>query len=96
MLKNSGSKKRFSRVGGQLKSSGQAIERDIFLQMKPRKLTSFKKDGRRKHHHWQVTVFYKDGERFARTYTVHAKAAGFAERQKKSPVVKMARVIEIS
>jgi hypothetical protein len=41
-------------------------------------------------------VFYKDGERFARTYTVHAKAAGFAERQKKSPVVKMARVIEIS
>jgi hypothetical protein len=64
--------------------------------MRPRKLTSFKKDGRRKHHHWQVTVFYKDGERFARTYTVHSKAAGFAERQKKSPVVKMARVIEIS
>ena len=56
----------------------------------------FGQDGRRKHHHWQVTVFYKDGERFARTYTVHAKAAGFAERQKKSPVVKMARVIEIS
>jgi hypothetical protein len=64
--------------------------------MKSRKLKSFKKDGRRKHHHWQVTVFYKDGERFARTYTVQAKAAGFAERQKKSPVVKMARVIEIS
>jgi hypothetical protein len=64
--------------------------------MKNRKLTSFKKDGRRKHHHWQVTLFYKDGERFARTYTVHAKAAGFAERQKKSPVVKMARVTEIS
>jgi hypothetical protein len=64
--------------------------------MKARKLTSFKKDGRRKHHHWQVTVFYKDGERFARTYSVQAKAAGFAERQRKSPVVKMARVIEIS
>jgi hypothetical protein len=64
--------------------------------MKIRKLTSFRTDKRRKHHHWQVTVFYKDGERFARTYTVHAKAAGFAERQKKSPVVKMARVIEIS
>jgi hypothetical protein len=64
--------------------------------MKSRKLTSFKKDGRRKHHHWQVTVFYKDGERFARTYTDQAKAAGFAERQKKSPVVKMTRVIEIS
>ena len=56
----------------------------------------FRKDGRRKHHHWQVTVFYTDGERFARTYTVRAKADGFAERQRKSPVVKMARVIEVS
>jgi hypothetical protein len=64
--------------------------------MKVGKRTSFRKDGRRKHHHWQVTVFYKDGERFARTYTIHAKATAFAERQKKSPVVKMARVIEIS
>jgi hypothetical protein len=64
--------------------------------MKSRKRTLFKKDGRRKHHHWQVTVFYNDGERFARTYTVRAKADGFAERQRKSPVVKMARVIEIS
>jgi hypothetical protein len=43
-----------------------------------------------------VTVFYTDGERFARTYVDHKKAAGFAERQRKSPVVKMARVIEIS
>jgi hypothetical protein len=41
-------------------------------------------------------VVYNDGEWFARTYTAHAKAAAFAERQKKSPVVKMARVIEIS
>jgi hypothetical protein len=64
--------------------------------MKNRKLTSFKTDGRRKHHHWQATVFYNDGERFACMYTDHEKAAGFAERQKKSPVVKMARVIEIS
>jgi hypothetical protein len=64
--------------------------------MKIRKCPSFAKDKRRKHHYWQVTVFYKDGERFARTYTVHAKADKFAERQKKSPVVKMARVIEIS
>jgi hypothetical protein len=63
--------------------------------MKTRKRTSFKKDGRRKHHHFQVTVFYKDGERFARTYTDHEKAAGFAERQKKSPVVKMACVTEV-
>jgi hypothetical protein len=43
-----------------------------------------------------VTLFYNDGERFARMYTDHEKAANFAERQKKSPVVKMARVIEIS
>jgi hypothetical protein len=64
--------------------------------MKTRKFTTYGKDKRRKHHHWQVTLFYKDGERFARTYTVHAKAAGFAERQRKSPVVKMARVIQIS
>jgi hypothetical protein len=41
-------------------------------------------------------LFYKDGERFARTYTNHEKAAGFADRQKKSPLVKMARVIEVS
>jgi len=64
--------------------------------MKIQKRTSFKKDARRKHHHWQVTVFYKDGERFSRTYTIHDKATGFAERQKKSPVVKMARVIQVS
>jgi hypothetical protein len=68
----------------------------VFIQMKIHKRTTFGKDKRRKHHHWQVTVFYKDGERFARTYTDHAKAAGFAERQKKSPFVKMARVIEVS
>jgi hypothetical protein len=64
--------------------------------MKVRKPTSFRKDKRRKHHHWQVTLFYNDGERFARMYTDHGKAANFAERQKKSPVVKMARVVEIS
>jgi hypothetical protein len=48
-----------------------------------------------KHKHWQVTVFHRDGERFARTYTDHEKAAGFADRQRKSPVVKMARVTEV-
>jgi hypothetical protein len=61
-----------------------------------RKLTSFRTDRRRKHHHWQVTVFYKDGETFGRRYTDRDKAAGFAERQKKSPVVKMARVTQVS
>jgi hypothetical protein len=52
--------------------------------MKTQKPTTFGKDGRRKHHHWQVTVFYRDGETFGRVYTDREKAAGFAERQKKS------------
>jgi hypothetical protein len=56
--------------------------------MKAQKLTSFKKDGRRKHHHWEVTLIYEDGERFTRTYTAEAKADGFAEREKKSALVK--------
>jgi hypothetical protein len=64
--------------------------------MKNRKPTVFGKDVRRKHRHWQVIEFYKDGERFARVYTDHKKAAGFADRQKKSPVVKMARVTQVS
>jgi len=63
--------------------------------MKLQKRSTFKKDKRRKHHHWKVTVFYADGERFARVYTDHKKATSFASRQKKSPVVEMARVIEV-
>jgi hypothetical protein len=61
----------------------------------PRKRTKLGKDRRRKHKHWQVTVFYKDGERFARVYTDRDKAARFAERQRKSPVVKTARVLQV-
>lgn len=61
----------------------------------PRKHTKLGKDKRRKHKHWQVTVFYKDGERFARVYTDRAKASKFAERQRKSPVVKTARVLQV-
>jgi hypothetical protein len=64
--------------------------------MKVRKRASYGKDGRRKHHHWQVTLFYKDGETFGRVYTDYEKAASFAKRQKKSPVVKMARVTQVS
>lgn len=60
-----------------------------------RKHTKLGKDKRRKHKHWQVTVFYKDGERFARVYTDRAKATKFAERQRKSPVVKTARVLQV-
>jgi hypothetical protein len=37
-----------------------------------------------------------DGETFGRRYTDHDKAAGFANRKKKSTLVKMARVIRVS
>lgn len=58
--------------------------------------TKLGKDGRRKHHHWLATIFYRDGDRFARTYIDRKKAIAFAERQRKSPVVKLARVTEVS
>ncbi len=61
-----------------------------------RKLTSFRTDSRRKHHHFEAKIFYNDGEVFARRYTDREKAHRFAERQRKSPVMKMARVIQIS
>jgi hypothetical protein len=68
----------------------------VFAEMKARpKSSDFKADKRRKHHHWQVKLFYADGETFARVYTDHQKADRFAERQRKSPVVKMARVTEV-
>jgi len=61
-----------------------------------RKPTNFGKDGRRKHHHWRVTVYYGDGETFARVYIDLDKARRFAERQKKSPVVERTRVTRVS
>lgn len=64
--------------------------------MKIHKHTKLGKDERRKQHHWRVTVVYTDGERFARTYIARDKAYGFAGRQRKSPVVKMARVMRLS
>ena len=53
---------------------------------------AFNKDRRRKHHHWLVTVYYADGEKFGRVYTDKDKATRFADRQKRSPVVKSARI----
>jgi hypothetical protein len=41
-------------------------------------------------------MFYEDGETFARVYTDRKKAACFANRQKKYPVVKTARVTKFS
>jgi hypothetical protein len=64
--------------------------------VKARRRTNFKTDKRRKHHHYMVTVFYFDGERFARTYTDKQKAVKFADRQKRSPVVRSTRVAEVS
>ena len=61
-----------------------------------RKKSQFGKDRRRKHHHWRVTVFYKDGEKFARVYIDQERARRFAEREKRSPVVVRARVHKIS
>ena len=58
--------------------------------------TSFAKDRRRKHHHWLVSVYYADGEKFGRVYTDKDKADRFAERQRRSPVVKSARVTQVS
>jgi NurA-like 5'-3' nuclease len=63
---------------------------------KIRKKSKYGQDKRRKHRHWQVTVYYHDGEKFARVYTNRARAASFAERQKKSPVVKATRVLQIN
>jgi hypothetical protein len=62
---------------------------------KRRKKSKFGKDKRRKHRHWQVTVYYQDGEKFARVYIDREKAQRFAERQKKSPVVRATRILEI-
>jgi len=53
------------------------------------------KDRRRKHRHWQVTVYYHDGERFGRVYIDHERAKRFAARQKRSPIVKATRIMEV-
>ena len=63
---------------------------------KARAKSDFDKDRRRKHHHFLVTVYYEDGEKFGRVYTDKDKASRFAERQRRSPVVKAARVSQVS
>jgi hypothetical protein len=61
----------------------------------PGKSSRLSRDRRRKHRHWQVTVYYQDGEKFARVYIDRERAERFAERQKKSPVVKATRILEV-
>jgi hypothetical protein len=63
--------------------------------MSERKETKPHKNGRRKHHNWRVTVDYGDGETFARVYIDLERARRFAERQKKSPIVKRTRITQI-
>ncbi len=58
--------------------------------------SEFGKDRRRRHHHYLVTVNYADSEVFGRVYTDKEKATRFAERQRRSPVVKSARVSQVS
>ena len=62
---------------------------------KAKKTSRFRSDKRRKHRHWQVTVYYHDGEKFARVYIDRERAERFAERQKKSPVIKATRILEV-
>jgi hypothetical protein len=61
----------------------------------PGKSSRMRRDKRRKHRHWQVTIYYKDGEKFARVYIDRERATRFAERQRRSPVVKSTRVMEV-
>jgi hypothetical protein len=50
---------------------------------------------RHRHRHWRATIYYVDGEKFTRVYVDRARARRFAARQKKSPVVRSARVQEV-
>ena len=56
----------------------------------------FDKDKRRRHHHFLVTISYADGEKFGRVYTDKEKASRFADRQRRSPVVKAVNVAKVS
>ena len=63
---------------------------------KASKGTRIGQDKRRKHRHWQVTIYYhEDNDKFARVYISRDKAVQFAERQKKSPVVRTTRILEV-
>lgn len=53
-------------------------------------------DRRRRHHHWLVKVFFFDDDFFGRVYTDHEKAAKFAARQQRSPVVRATRILQLS
>jgi hypothetical protein len=72
------------------------VTKGVTKKSSARGKTSFGKDRRRKHHHYLVSVYYADGEKFGRVYTDKDKATRFAERQRRSPVVKSARITQVS
>jgi hypothetical protein len=74
----------------------RTLKKSVTKKTPRREKSAFGKDRRRKHHHWLVTVYYPDGEKFGRVYTDREKASRFAERQRSSPVVKSARVSQVS
>jgi len=87
-----GGLKRFS-ANGRDRSDPQLMAKS--LPIKKRNKSPFGGDRRRKHEHWQATIFYADGERFARVYLSKEKARRFADRERKSPVVKRTLVRRI-
>jgi hypothetical protein len=72
------------------------VTKDVTKKSSARGKSTFDKDRRRKHHHFLVSVYYADGEKFGRVYTDKDKATRFAERQRRSPVVKSARITQVS
>jgi hypothetical protein len=78
-----------------LLSLGLGGNSHVRTKNKTAKSSRLHRDRRRKHRHWQVTVYYHDGEKFARVYIDRERAERFAERQKKSPVVKATRILEV-
>jgi hypothetical protein len=74
----------------------RTVKKSVTKKNTRKEKSAFGKDRRRKHHHWLVTVYYADGEKFGRVYTDRDKASRFADRQRSSPVVKSARVSQVS
>jgi hypothetical protein len=64
--------------------------------IKKRNKPAFGKDRRRKHHHWLASIFYADGEKFARVYLSKQRAKKFADKERKSPIVKRTLVRRIA
>ena len=61
---------------------------------KQRRKPALGKDKRRKHRHYQVTVIYRDGEKFARVYIDRTKADKLPSAKEIS-IVKRTRVTEV-